>query len=237
MISCRYPPRSLPALPLPAGALRPTNSQQLTNCPRFATLLELLSCQQATNCQFASSLFSYKYNSARGWGYPLLCVLSASAFSFSCRSLFSTAYALFCAGIKVNSFLFNAFRTLWQKHPGGGGLARHSFTRAGARGHSSLATSATVPLRRGRCGARMEAVFVNEVLETTPLPPVSNQGERTAGSACARRRPRLTIPGPLGSKIPATESQVVPGFAVLSKGSSYRAPETADRIAGWLASI
>jgi len=123
---------------------------------------------------------------------------------------------------------------LFAKNTGGGGclLASLFITSLPPYVHTS---APQVPLHRSPCGARMDKL-VAQVLETTPPPPVSNKGERTSGSASARRRPRFTIPGPLGSKVPATESQVVPGFVVLSKRGSYRVPETADRIAGWLAS-
>jgi len=37
-------------------------------------------------------------------------------------SLFSHSSGLFCTLAKINSFLFMHFRTLWQKHPGVGGV-------------------------------------------------------------------------------------------------------------------
>ena len=125
--------------------------------------------------------------------------------------------------------------TLFAKNTRGGGclLASLFITSLPAYVHTS---AAQVPLHRSPCGATMDK-FGAQGLETTPPPPVSNKGERTSGSASARRRARLKIPGPLGSKVPATESQVVPGFAVLNKRGSFRVPETADRIAGWLASV
>jgi len=53
--------------------------------------------------------------------YPL-----SPSFSYSC--------ALFCANEKLNSFIFNCFRTLCPKHPGGGGHCCRHALRASRRG-------------------------------------------------------------------------------------------------------
>src|SRR5260370_26823813 len=80
---------------------------------------------------FATLLFSNSYMEWRGCtplgvssAYPLPLIPCSSRgkprdpLSFH---ILAHSSALFCTRAKLNSFLFNRFRTLWQKHRGGGG--------------------------------------------------------------------------------------------------------------------
>jgi hypothetical protein len=92
--------------------------------------------------------------------------------------LFSTTYALFCTRAKANSFLFNALRTLCQKHLGGRGWGPFSIF------HFLCPSKSYCP----RCASVQEWRLLStfglgkgpgNVLETSPPLAVSNQGERT----------------------------------------------------------
>ena len=84
-----------------------------------------------------------------------------------------------------------------------GGLSAK--TRTSSTSHESAVTPLQVPLRSAGLGARMEAAFdiwprkrSRKCLETSPPLAVSNQCERTLGSASARRRTRDSGPAEAG---------------------------------------
>ena len=68
------------------------------------------------------------HSCANGWGvYQQFPFRNSISDRYHSRpyssSLFSHSSGLFCTLAKINSFLFMHFRTLWQKHPGVGGVA------------------------------------------------------------------------------------------------------------------
>src|ERR1700687_3003148 len=59
--------------------------------------------------------------------FPVPCTFLHSAeMQLSCFQSIVHSFAQFCTHAKLNCFLFNQFRTLWQKHPGGGHVLKEN---------------------------------------------------------------------------------------------------------------
>jgi hypothetical protein len=114
---------SQPKVPVVSGSL-------VTKSP----VVHPLPVQLLTKCYFRNS-FVLKMIHFDGGGTPcgpffppswaLPCTFSHSAeMQLSCFQSIVHSFAQFCRHAKLNSFLFNQFRTLSQKHPGGVGMCR-----------------------------------------------------------------------------------------------------------------
>src|SRR2546427_3031112 len=112
------------------------------------------------------------------------------------------SFALFCIRKKINSFVFKQFRTLWQKHPGGGsefpflgrldvGTFRCAFCIPnGVTGRSPIRPIAA---KRLWCHNPQRYEISSRSGETTPLLPVSKNSERTSGTVHRRFRSKTPI--------------------------------------------
>jgi hypothetical protein len=107
---------------------------------------------------------------------------------------FSNFCALFCTYANLNSFLLKRFRTLCQKPPGVGYSQRSTFNL-----QTFKRSERPIAAERPWCNNERRHENSSRSGETTPLPPVSKDRERTSGTA------RSWSP-----------MQVVPGYNVLT---------------------